>query len=177
MRGCIEKRLKQVGIVIFVLFYVVFLAGGIKLSQIFVYNHSNSLPQGLYLVVAADDVKRGDLVTVELPEEMKEYAIDRGWMKEGELLLKKIGGFAGTKYVVEGGKFFIDDRYVGPVYEKDGAGLLMPVRNGHFAVKEGCFLPIADQYPKSFDGRYFGDVPLESIHAKAVPILTTGWFY
>ena len=138
------------------------------------FNRSASLPMGYYLSLPLGTLKEGDLVLVDLPQEMELYAVDRGWMEHGEMLLKKIGGLEGDSYYVDDRIFEIDGKYIGPVYEKDSQGLPMPVLRGNFVVKEGYFLPVADRRPNSFDGRYFGDVPLASIKGKVVPLWTEG---
>lgn len=113
----------------------------------------------------------GDLVAFELPETAR-VAYDRSWMREGDLMLKKIGAFEGTAYTVTDTEFQIAGHYIGPVFATDRQGLPMPKVRGRFRVGKGNFLPVSEQYANSFDGRYFADIPIEKIHYKVMPILT-----
>lgn len=126
-------------------------------------------------MVHTDRYKLGDIVAFEVPVEMRPYAYGRKWMREGDLMLKEIGAFSGEAYSVCETGFHIGHHYIGPVYQKDSAGRDMPCLRGKFTVREGCFLPVSRQYPNSFDGRYFGDIPLSSIHFKAIPVFVEWW--
>ena len=54
-------------------------------------------------------------------------------------------------------------------------GRKMPsLSHGGHVVDKDSFLPVGDN-PKSFDGRYYGTVPLSCVEYKAVMILPTGW--
>ena len=138
------------------------------------YNRSGSMPLGYYLAIPSKNIQKGDLVCIELPKEMESYAIERGWIKPGELLLKKVGAMYGETYEITDRLIQIEGKYVGPVYEQDRKGQTMPVRRGTFTVKKNHFLPVAEQSPTSFDGRYYGDVPMESIITKVIPLVTFG---
>ena len=72
-------------------------------------------------------------------------------------------------------QFYVNGVYIGQASRTDGKGQQMPDRScGIHMVEEDCFLPVGDN-SHSFDGRYYGTVPLECIKNKAVLILPTGW--
>lgn len=135
-------------------------------------NQSGSLPTGIYMAVPMGKLEVGDFVRMEVPTNVAGIVHERGWLKPGALLLKKVGALEGTSYHIDDRFFEINVKYVGPVYNVDCNGFPMPKLRGNFIVKKGCFLPVANYAPNSFDGRYFGDVPLELIKGKVIPIWT-----
>lgn len=138
-----------------------------------VFNKTESLPPGYYVAVPMNEIHTGDLVVFDLPEDMKCYAVDRGWMGADEPLLKKVGAVEGDTFQVDDRFFSINGKYVGPIFNKDSQGLPMPKKlRGSFEVPKGYILPIAPRRPNSFDGRYFGAVPLSSVKAKVIPLIT-----
>lgn len=180
--GYVLKKIADNKIKVFIFCVIVAICSALYLgfftvSPIFAYNYSASLPKGWYLIVKQEKerYKIGDIVAFEVPKDMESYTYGRHWMRPGELLLKEIGALEGTRYAISPQGFLIEDRYVGPVFATDSRNLEMPKRYGKFSVKENCFLPISKKYSNSFDGRYFGDIPLEAIHFKAVPLFIEWW--
>jgi len=111
-----------------------------------------------------------------VPEDMQALAVERGWLPKETKMLKRIGGMTGDMYCVNRSRqFYVNDVYIGQASLMDGKGQEMPDRScGSHMVEDNCFLPVGDN-PHSFDGRYYGTVPLECIKNKAVLILPTGW--
>lgn len=142
---------------------------------LFFFNETASLPRGIYLKIPAWDFKEGDYVVYQPPAEVRVIAERRGWLKDKELFLKKIGALEGTDYRINphDGHFYIREKYVGNVFASDRDGQAMPTHYGRFVVPMGSFLPVGTA-PRSFDGRYTGTVPMENIRAKVVPLLTEG---
>ena len=87
--------------------------------------------------------------------------------------MKRVGATAGEKYSVDSEtlKFEIEGKYIGQVYETDTNGNVLPKLRGEFEVPKGYVLPIATS-ARSFDGRYSGTIPQNSIKTRVVPILT-----
>ena len=77
-----------------------------------------------------------------------------------------------TTYSVSEGSFFVNGKYAGPVYERDSEGIALPHKSGRSVVEQKAFLPISTHISNSFDGRYFGSVPLASIRGKAIALWT-----
>lgn len=147
-----------------------------RLPQLFVYNATASVPVGWYLLLSPQNVARDDMVVFVMPDDMQELAVERGWLPEGTKMLKRVGGLAGDMYGVNKSRqFYVNGVYIGQASLVDGKGQQMPDRSsGIHMVEDNCFLPVGDN-SHSFDGRYYGAVPLESIKNKAVLILPTGW--
>ncbi|BAL82989.1 putative TraF peptidase [Selenomonas ruminantium subsp. lactilytica TAM6421] len=147
-----------------------------RLPQLFVYNATASVPVGWYLLLSPQDVARDDMVVFTVPEDVQELAVERGWLPKGTKMLKRVGGLAGDMYGVNRSRqFYVNGIYIGQASLTDGKGQQMPDRSCCIhMVEEHRFLPIGDS-SHSFDGRYYGTVPLDCIKNKAVLILPTGW--
>lgn len=135
-------------------------------------NCSPSVPKGIYKKIpVTESLQKGDLVLMEIPEDMKVYVYDRGWLPHGAVLLKEVGGLSGDTYSVIEGIFFVNNEPIGRVFEKDRKGLPLPALNGSYVVNEGDFLPVATGIATSFDGRYYGSVSQELIRGIAKPVV------
>ena len=147
-----------------------------RLPQCFVYNSTGSAPVGWYMLLPPNDITRGDMVVFNLPEEMQILAEERGWLSRNTKLLKRVGATAGEIYGVnQSQQFYVCGVYCGQASSVDGKGLRMPrLSHGGRVVEKDSFLPVGDN-PKSFDGRYYGTVPLSYVEHKAVMVLPTGW--
>ena len=147
-----------------------------RLPQVMVYNGTSSVDVGWYLLLPPKNIAEGDMVVFSLPEDMQKLAEGRDWLPKGTKLLKRVGALEGAVYGVnECQQFYVKEKYLGQACTVDGVGRSMPdkARDGH-VMEAGTFLPVGDN-PKSFDGRYYGTVPLERIEHKAVLVLPTGW--
>jgi conjugative transfer signal peptidase TraF len=143
-----------------------------KMGTCYYINLSHSVPLGLYQVIPPDNLKTGDLVVFEPPQGARFLIHQRHWLPNGWPLIKHVGALAGDSYSVIEGSLFINSTYVGPVYERDSQGKALPYIGGRFIVGRNTFLPISTHINNSFDGRYFGSVPLSSIKGKLRPIWT-----
>jgi len=144
------------------------------IPNIFYINYSPSLPIGLYMRIPSGEYRRGDYIVYEPDEATKTLVRGYEWHDtEPHTFLKIVGGVAGDRYSVdEKTKFFtIEGNYAGQVYETDSKGNSLPQIRGEFTVEQGRILPIATN-PRSFDGRYTGTIPITSIKAKVMPLLT-----
>ena len=142
--------------------------------KMFFINTTSSLPVGLYVRIPGGEYRRGDYIVYEPDETTKTLVSGYGWHDtEPHTFLKIVGGVAGDRYSVdEKTKFFtIEGNYAGQVYETDSKGNSLPQIRGEFTVEQGRILPIATN-PRSFDGRYTGTIPITSIKAKVMPLLT-----
>ena len=144
--------------------------------RILYYNHTDSLPRGLYLRMPQGELQDGDYVVFEPTEAITSVAYERGWLSPGVKFMKRVGAVAGESYEVELEtlQFKANEKYIGQVYEEDREGRLMPKIRGKYVVPCGEFLPVGTN-PRSFDGRYTGTVPLRNITAKVIPLITGSW--
>ena len=150
-----------------------------KLPQdkaLFYLNSTASLPQGLYMRIPTWTYREGDYVAYTPTAEAAEVAINRGWLQENGLLLKKIGALPGDEYAVSPHSmaFSIQRKYIGQAANVDRQDNPMPVCYGRHIIPSRHFLPIGTS-PRSFDGRYTGAVPMDHIQAKVIPLITNKW--
>jgi conjugative transfer signal peptidase TraF len=159
-------------IIIIIIF--VLLAGLILMVKKVPYylNLSDSEPWGIYQLTPFDGhLYTGELVIMEVPVQARPYVYGRGWLPKGGLLLKNIGAIPGDQVMISNNGIIINHKYTGPVFTKDSQGKPLPEIRGSFRIPPGSFLPLSTAVPNSFDGRYFGPVPLRLIVGKAKPVL------
>ena len=123
----------------------------------FRFNPTPSLPKGIYRVVPGAPEK-DDLVSFCLEGEFAELALERGYLEPGSCpsglrpLLKRLAGLPGD---------FVDPSAF-PIRSVDSHGRSMSSALVPGVVPPGVALVLAD-HPGSFDSRYFGFVPLDSL--------------
>ena len=121
------------------------------------FNPTPSLPKGIYRL-APGAPEKGDLVSFCLEGEFAELALERGYLEPGSCpsglrpLLKRLAGLPGDSV----------DPSAFPIRSVDSHGRSMSPALAPGVVPPGMALVLAD-HPGSFDSRYFGFVPLESL--------------
>ena len=121
------------------------------------FNPTPSLPKGIYRI-APGVPEKGDLVSFCLEGEFAELALERGYLEPGSCpsglrpLLKRLAGLPGD---------FVDPASF-PIRSVDSHGRSMSPALVPGVIPSGMALVLAD-HPGSFDSRYFGFVPLESL--------------
>ena len=144
------------------LFAVVWLAlaCGLVFAAGLRFNPTPSLPKGIYRIVPGTPEK-SELVSFCLEGEFAELALERGYLEPGSCpsglrpLLKRLAALPGD---------FVDPSAF-PIRVVDSQGRPMPSALLSWmsgVVPSGMALVLAD-HPGSFDSRYFGFVPLESL--------------
>ena len=144
------------------LFAVIWLALALALafSAGLRFNPTPSLPKGIYRIVPGAPEKN-ELVSFCLEGEFAELALERGYLEPGSCrsglrpLLKRLAALPGDSV----------DPYSLPICAVDSHGrpmspAMIPWTPG--VVPSGMALVLAD-HPGSFDSRYFGFVPLDSL--------------
>lgn len=143
-----------------------------KPAPFLVYNASASAPLGLYRLVTADRIDRGDLVLSHLPSAAARLAADRHYLPLSVPVVKRIAGLAGDLVCADSGIVVINDRIVAETLLVDRAGRPLPAWRGCRMLAHGeVFLLMAD-VPASFDGRYFGPTLSAEIIGRLVPLWT-----
>ena len=141
------------------LFAVIWLALALALafSAGLRFNPTPSLPKGIYRIVPGAPEKN-ELVSFCLEGEFAELALERGYLEPGSCpsglrpLLKRLAALPGD---------FVDPA-TSPIRAVDSHGRSMSPALAPGVVPPGMALVLAD-HPGSFDSRYFGFVPLESL--------------
>jgi conjugative transfer signal peptidase TraF len=136
-------------------------------------NLSHSEPVGLYVVTPLrGNIKRGEIVLMRCPQGFEKYLYGRNWLPEGWPLFKTLSGIPGDRFCITEDILTVNGRALGTVSSMDRKGLPMPSLKGCRTIPENHFLPIATGLKTSFDGRYFGAVPVSLIIGTARPVLT-----
>ena len=124
-------------------------------------NPTPSLPKGIYRFTpeqGSADLAKGDLVSFCLRGEFADLAKERGYLQAGfcesglRPLLKRLAGLPGDQI----------DTAVLAIRTMDSQGRPMPSALQSGVIHTGMALVLAD-HEGSFDSRYFGLVPLESL--------------
>ena len=129
------------------------------------FNPTLSLPKGIYRIVSGVPAK-GDLLSFCLEGEFAELALERGYLEPGSCpsglrpLLKRLAGLPGD----------LVNPYASPICAEDSQGRSMSPALTPGVVPSGMALVLAD-HPGSFDSRYFGFVPLDSLQ-RVEPLFT-----
>jgi conjugative transfer signal peptidase TraF len=137
-------------------------------------NETPSESVGFYRLVSHPEsaYRRGMFVVFPVPGELRDLAYGRHWMRNGIPFLKEVLGLQGDRVCVFADRLEINERFIGPVFTVDSAGLPLPQRRGCFVVPTGYFFAASQHYLKSFDGRYFGPLPLAVVTGEARPLWT-----
>ena len=134
------------------------------------YNASASAPIGLYRVLPADPIRRGDLVLARTPPSARRLAAERGYLPETVPLVKRVAAMAGDAVCVRDHAVSIDGRHVADQLAADAEGRPLPAWAGCRALEPDEIFLLMAEVPDSFDGRYFGPVPASAIIGKLVPL-------
>lgn len=126
----------------------------------------------LYVVrlVTPKSVRRGDYVVfVAWPGQRL-----MGPFFDGHLVIKKVGAVAGDTIKVEDRKLYINGKYFGPLDIADHAASYLGVPVDSFnrtqTVPQGSVFMVGTK-PHTFDGRYWGFVPLYDVVGTMYPVL------
>lgn len=139
----------------------------------FLWNASASVPVGLYRIVPGDHVGVTDLAVVMPPRELAGFLDARGYLPRGLPLIKRVLALGGTEVCRTGAEILAYGMAYGQARNRDARGRPLPVWQGCRTLRAGeAFLMNWDS-PDSFDGRYFGPLPLSTVVGRAIPLWTT----
>ncbi|MDL2210246.1 conjugative transfer signal peptidase TraF [Desulfovibrio sp. OttesenSCG-928-O18] len=122
------------------------------------FNPTPSLPKGVYRIAPGQDLARGDFVSFCLHGEFGNLAKERDYLQAGSCenglrpLLKRLAGLPGD---------YIDAASL-TIRMADSQGRPMPSILASGVIPSGMAL-VLSEHEGSFDSRYFGLVPLESL--------------
>lgn len=144
-----------------------------------IWNASASVPVGLYRIVSMD-VSEGDrlnvtdLAVVMPPDDLAGFLDERRYLPKGLPLLKRVLALSGTTVCRNGAEITAYGMTYGQARERDGQGRPLPVWQGCRKIAEGEAFFMNWDSPDSFDGRYFGPLPITTVVGRAIPLWTTG---
>lgn len=149
----------------------------LPVPRLFVANFTDSMPRGLYLRRPPSPLQRDSIVVFHLPgavwSDFGPLMRAWGWSPESGPFLKRVGALPGDQVCLSGGHLSVNSVSLGQQLHHDTHGRAIPgMREGCFTIKSDDFLPLSTHSPRSFDGRYYGPVPIAGIEATAVPLWT-----
>ena len=128
-------------------------------------NTSPSVPLGLYWKTRVPTpLRRGTLVVLPVPERLQ------AWHSARQPLLKPVAAIAGDRVCWIDRTLYVWGVDYGPVLS-EAHGLLLPQREGCLIVPPGEVF-LASREPRSLDARYFSTVPIGTLTARAIPVVT-----
>jgi len=139
-----------------------------------VINETPSEPVGFYQLIRYPEshYRRGMFVVFPVPSKQRALVYGRHWLRDGMPLLKEILGMQGDHVSIYADRFEINQHVMGPVFAVDRGGLSLPQNLGCFTVEPGYFFAASQYFQRSFDGRYFGSLPLAIVTGEARPLWT-----
>ncbi|MGL4865506.1 MAG: signal peptidase I [Cetobacterium sp.] len=140
------------------------------LSNNYIINITKSLPRGVYRILPSEEFKKDDIVVFEIPEETKKYLFDRKYVPSIVTSMMKKVASEKIDDVIEinnNNELIINNKNWGKVYKYDSYGRKLPeIDVKKMKVQKGEIFLLSDYSDRSFDGRYFGVVPINSIKYK-----------
>lgn len=137
-----------------------------------IWNASASVPVGLYFAQPVGQLKVGDLVAVTPPTALTDFLAEREYLPRGIPLIKYVLVLPGTGVCRNGATIFVGGKPYGQARERDRLGRSLPRWQGCRGLGEGEIFLMNPDAPDSFDGRYFGPLPVTVISAKLTPVWT-----
>lgn len=136
------------------------------------WNGSASAPIGLYALHSPRPAQLGDLVAVRPPATLARYMAARRYLPENVALLKFAAALQSQTVCRQGAVIAIDGRAVATALSQDRRGRPLPVWQGCHTLEPNEIFLLNVRRTDSFDGRYFGVLPLDSVTARAEPLWT-----
>ena len=135
-------------------------------------NHSASVSKGFYRVVPIKNWKCGALVVFPLPKAAEVFLRGRPWLLKNVSLIKPVGALPGDHVCIHAHSIDVNRSRKGEVFATDLDGRSLPKLRGCFRVRPRHFFPLSTHSPHSFDGRYFGEIPMRQAVGEAVTVIT-----
>ncbi|SDO44428.1 S26 family signal peptidase [Pseudomonas jinjuensis] len=144
----------------------------LELSSVkLVYNPTDSVAPGWYLIQPLAELAPGHIVLVRLPAEAATLAAQRGYLPMHIPLLKPIAALAPQRVCRSGDWVLVDDSPMARVLTHDRLGrVLRGWQDCRRLVDDELFL-LSTENPESFDSRYFGPVHATAVLGTAHPMM------
>lgn len=142
---------------------------GARASDVILYNHSPSMPVGLYMRIEAP-IERGAIVTVRAADVAGHYARDRGFADAGDRFIKRVVAGGGDVVCAEVDIITLNGVATARRQDRDSAGRTLPRWHGCRTLAAHEVLLLGDA-ADSFDGRYWGVVDVAKIEGVWRPLV------
>lgn len=126
------------------------------LRPVLLWNASASMAVGLYAVLPAGAVGRGDIVVARLPDGPRRLAARRGYLPSAVPVIKRIAALYGDRVCVRGDGLWIDGQLAAAAQGADAAG--RPLGRWRGCRMLGDEVLLLGDSARSFDSRYFGPI-------------------
>ena len=143
-----------------------------KPAAYLIYNASASAPLGFYRLIFTDRLDHGDMVLAHIPESAARLAADRRYLPMSVPVVKRVAALAGDLVCADSGIVVINDHVSAETLLVDREGRPLPAWHGCRMLAPGEVFLLMEGVPASFDGRYFGPIPVTSIIGRLVPLWT-----
>lgn len=135
-----------------------------------IYNASASAPLGFYRVLPAEPLRRGEFVLARTPDSVRELAAERDYLPATVPLVKRIAAVGGDTVCAIHRAITIDGRHVADQLVADSRGRPLPIWSGCQTLRPDEIFLLMQGVPDSFDGRYFGPIPVSAVIGRLVPL-------
>jgi len=143
----------------------------VRPAPLLLWNASASAPVGLYRVISNAPIQRGDMVLLRTPDSVRDLAAERGYLPLAVPLVKRVAALTGDTVCAAGYDLSINGKWVASRLEHDHLVRPLPHWEGCHRLGDELF-PLMADVPTSFDGRYFGPVPMSAVIGRLVPLWT-----
>lgn len=131
-----------------------------------IWNSSSSVRRGLYLVLPATRLRRGDMVAARAPLSARRLAAERHYLPSSVPLIKRVAAGPGSRLCAAGPTIMVDGGRVAVRRLRDLKGRPLPTFSGCHRLGRTQFFLLGDSR-FSFDGRYFGPSEKRDIIGRA----------
>jgi conjugative transfer signal peptidase TraF len=138
-----------------------------------IWNVSPSAPIGLYIVQPVDKIHVAELVAVRPPVALAWFLVGRHYLPAGAPMLKRVLALPGQIVCRKKRTITVDGIAVGEALDNDTRGRPLPAWQGCQRIAMGEVFLMNRHSEISFDGRYFGPLPVTSVIGRAVPLWTS----
>jgi conjugative transfer signal peptidase TraF len=139
-----------------------------------IWNVSESVPLGLYVVTRGAPIRRGTVVAVTPPPTLARFMAERGYLGPGAPMLKTVAALSGDKVCRRGVKISVNGAVIARAKRRDSKGRDLLVWRGCRRLTQGEIFLVNSGVADSMDGRYFGVLPRDAVIGKAHLLLESG---
>ncbi len=143
-------------------------------TPLLVWNQSESVPVGLYILRPSIAPRLGDLAAIQLPLDWSDWMIERDYLGADTLLLKRVAATSGMSVCRNGLTVSVNTTTVAIAPETDRNGRPLPSWTGCITLGPDEFFLLNADVDDSLDGRYFGTFNARHVVGQAVPLWTRG---
>lgn len=136
------------------------------LKKNFIINLTPSINTGIYKIEEISEIKKGDIVTFNVDEDLYNFMLERGYIdKKIKGFIKKVAGMEGDEIEV-GEHLIINKKIKKKLPKKDTLGRDLPLKEGKYILKKDEYFMLGDN-ARSFDSSYMGIIRKDQIKSKA----------